>query len=546
MAPVWIFPRVLLSGASLLGLTLIFSAPLSAAEPPTEVLGDTGVTGVAPAQAPGATYGKPMPAGPFQPTWESIREHYRTPEWFQEAKFGLFLHWGLYSVPAHGSEWYVRYMYGTNAGFVRWHTEHFGPPDKFGYKDFIPLFTAAKWEPEAWAELFKKAGAKYVVPSAEHHDGFSLWDSAINKYNAKAMGPKRDLIGDLAVAVRKQGLKYGVSNHSNAHFNFIPPNPKSDQADPAWAEFYSVVDRSEPARQRFLETWVTKNFELIDKYQPDLLWFDMNGNDRSWDSQKLAVAAYYYNRAVEWGKAVSLSTKGAAYLAGSIMDYERQGRILPRGIKPFAWQVDDPMGNKFGYVSEINYKPAALLIRRLIDCVSMNGNYLLNISPRADGTIPEEQQQRLLEMGQWLSLNGEAIYGTRAWTHYGEGPYHSAPPDTSKPPGPDDPPSETYTAKEIRFTRKGDILYAIVMDWPGERAVISSLAVGSPDLPAGEITKVELLGAPAPLEFTQNAEGLLVSMPAKKPCDYAFVLKITGFQLGGSESLPTTTTEFVR
>lgn len=546
MAPVWIFPRVLLSCASLLGLTLVFLAPLSAAEPPTEVLGDTGVTGVAPAQTPGATYGKPMPAGPFEPTWKSIREHYRTPEWFQEAKFGIFLHWGLYSVPAHGSEWYVRYMYGTNAGFFRWHTEHFGPPDKFGYKDFIPLFTAAKWEPEAWAELFKKAGAKYVVPSAEHHDGFSLWDSAINKYNAKAMGPKRDLIGDLAVAVRKQGLKYGVSNHSNAHFNFIPPNPKSDQADPAWAEFYSVVDRSEPARQRFLETWVIKNFELIDKYQPDLLWFDMNGNDRSWDPQKLAVAAYYYNRAVEWGKAVSLSTKGAAYLAGLIMDYERQGRILPRGIKPFAWQVDDPMGNKFGYVSEINYKPAALLIRRLIDCVSMNGNYLLNISPRADGTIPEEQQQRLLEMGQWLSLNGEAIYGTRAWTRYGEGPYYSAPADTSKPPGPDDPPSETYTAKEIRFTRKGDTLYAIVMDWPGERAVISSLAVGSPDLPAGEITKVELLGAPAPLEFTQNAEGLLVSMPAKKPCDYAFVLKITGFQLGGSESLPTTTTEFVR
>lgn len=534
MAPVWIFPRRLFPLASLLCLIVGASPQLGAAEPPTEVLGDTGVIGVAPAQAPGSTYGKPMPSGPFQPTWESIREHYRTPDWFQEAKFGICLHWGLYSVPAHGSEWYVRYMYGGNAGIVRWHTEHFGPPDKFGYKDFIPLFTAAKWDPDAWAELFKKAGARYVVPSAEHHDGFSLWDSAINKYNAKAMGPKRDLIGDLGAAVRKQGLKYGVSNHSNAHFNFIPPNPKSDQYDPEWAEFYSVADRSEAARKRFLETWTTKNFELIDKYQPDLLWFDMNGNDRSWDPQKLAVAAYYYNRAQEWGKSVSLSTKGAAYLAGSLMDYERQGRILPRGTKPFAWQVDDPMGNKFAYVSEIKYKPAALLIRRLIDCVSMNGNYLLNISPRADGTIPEEQQQRLLEMGRWLSLNGEAIYGTRPWTRYGEGPYYAAPPDTSKAPGPDDPPSESYTAKEIRFTRKGDALYAIVMDWPGEHAVITALAIGSPDLPPGEITKVELLGASEPLEFTQNAEGLIVTMPAQKPCDYAFVLKIAGFQLGRS------------
>lgn len=517
---------------------LLFSATLAAVyavEPASEVLGDTGIAGVATA-APGATYGKPMPSGPFQPTWESIRTNYKTPSWFADAKFGLFLHWGLYAVPAHGSEWYVRYMYGGNPAFVRWHTEHFGPPDKFGYKDFIPLFTAEKWEPDAWAELFKKSGAIYVIPSGEHHDGFSLWASAINKYNAKAMGPKRDLIGDLAVAVRKQGLKYGISNHSNAHFNFIPAYPKSDQSDPEWAEFYSVVDRSEAAHRKFLETWVTKNFELIDLYQPDLLWFDMNGDDRSWDPQKLAVAAYYYNRAKAWGKSVSLSTKGAAYLAGSLMDYERQGRIRPRGIKPFAWQVDDPIGNKFGYVSEIKYKSAALLIHRLIDCVSMNGNYLLNLSPRADGTIPDEQQQRLLEIGHWLSINGEAIYGTRAWTRYGEGPYYDAPPDTSKPPGPDDPPSESFTSKEIRFTRYGDTLYAIVMDWPGERAVITSLAIGSPDLPKGEIEKIELLGHEGRLDFTHNTDGLLVTMPPEKPCDYAFVLKITGFKLGSVDS----------
>lgn len=500
-----------------------------AAEPATEVLGDTGIVGAA-AKTTGVA-GVTIPPGPFQPTWDSIRAGYRAPDWFRDGKFGIFMHWGIYSVPAHGSEWYVRYMYGGNPAFVKWHTEHFGAPDKFGYKDFIPMFTAAKWDPDAWAKLFAEAGAKYVVPSAEHHDGFSLWDSAINRYNAKRMGPKRDLIGDLGVAVRKQGLKYGVSNHSNAHFNFIPRMEQSDQADPEWAEFYSAVDRSEAARQKFLDQWVTKNIELIDKYRPDMLWFDMNGGDRSWDPQKLTVAAYYYNRAAEWKQPVSISAKGESFLAGMLMDYERQGRILPRGLKNFPWQVDDPMGSKFAYVTEIVYKPTALLLHRLIDCVSMNGNYLLNISPRADGTIPDEQQQRLLEMGRWLKINGEAIYGSRPWVRYGEGPYHDAPPDTSRPPGPDDPPRESYTAQEIRFTTQGSALYAIVMDWPGEEAVITSLASGAAQLPAGRVEKVELLGHTGALPFTQDATGLKVKMPAAKPCDYAFTLKITGLTL---------------
>jgi alpha-L-fucosidase len=474
---------------------------------------------------------KAMPPGPVQMTWESVRANYQTPEWFRDAKFGLFMHWGIYSVPAHGSEWYVRYMYGGNAGFVKWHAEHFGPQDKFGYKDFIPMFTAAKWDPDAWAELFKQSGAKYVIPSGEHHDGFSLWDSATNKYNAKNMGPKRDLIGDLAVAVRKQGLKFGVSNHSNNHFNFIPAMPGSDQYDPAWAEFYSVADRSDPARKRFLEKWVAKNFELIDQYQPDILWFDMNGGDRSWDAQKLAVAAYYYNRALAWKKPVSISAKGASFLGGMIMDYERQGRILPRGLKDFAWEVDDPMGNKFAYVTEMTNKPAALLVRRLVDCVSMNGNYLLNISPKADGTIPDEQQERLRAMGRWLAVNGEAIYGSRPWVRYGEGPYYDAPPDTSPSPGPDDPPHESYTGKEIRFTTQQDTLYAIVMDWPGEEAVITALAAGAPPLPAGKIRQVELLGHAGALAFTQDAAGLHVKLPPDRPCDFAYALKIIGLKL---------------
>jgi alpha-L-fucosidase len=465
------------------------------------------------------------PEGPFEENWESIKTHYRTPQWFKDGKFGIFMHWGLYSVPARQSEWYVRYIYGGNQGIMNEHIQKWGPLEKFGYKDFIPLFTCEKWDPDAWADLFRKSGAKYIVPTAEHHDGFSLWDSELNKYNARKMGPRRDLIGDLANAVRAKGLKFGVSNHSMEHFNFIRPpaqDVKTDLYDPQWADFYSVADRSDAARKKFEELWVAKNKELIDKYQPDMLWFDNGLNGRQFDSVKLAVAAHYYNRATEWGKEVSLSTKSTAYLAGSIRDYERQGRILPRELKNFDWQVDDPIGSKFGYVNEIVYKDAALLVRRLIDCVSMNGNYLLNISPKADGTIPQEQQDRLLAIGKWLDVNGEAIYGTRPWTRYGEGPYYDVP--TADGRGADDPPSESFTAKEIRFTTKGDALYAIVMDWPPDgQAVIKSLG-------DQKIEKIELLGHQGNLAFTQDAEGLKVKFPVEKPCDFTYALKITGLK----------------
>ncbi|HEX8341904.1 MAG TPA: alpha-L-fucosidase, partial [Tepidisphaeraceae bacterium] len=273
----------------------------------------------------------------------------------------------------------------------KWHTEKFGPPDKFGYKDFIPLFTADKYDPDAWALLFKRSGAKYVVPTAEHHDGWALWDSELTKWCAGKMGPKRDLIGDMAVAVRKQGLKFGVSNHRLNHYDFIMPSTglATDLFDPANDDFYWVANHSDKRYEEFLADWVARSVEQIDKYQIDMLWYDIGGSSRTLDPVFTKVAAHYFNRAAEWNKQVAISAKGSAFLAGVITDYERQGRA-PMELTDHVWQSDDPIANKFGYTENLEYTTPDSIIHRLIENTSKNGNLLLNISPRADGTIPQE------------------------------------------------------------------------------------------------------------------------------------------------------------
>jgi alpha-L-fucosidase len=459
----------------------------------------------------------PIPAGPYQANWDSVRQHYRTPEWFRDAKFGIFLHWGLYSVPGYGSEWYEKHMYG-NPGIVKWHAEHFGPQDKFGYKDLIPLFTCAKYDPDEWAALFKKSGARYVVPTAEHHDGWALWDSALTKWDSKDTGPHRDLIGELAIAVRKQGLKFGVSNHRIEHYTFINPLPdlKSDLDDPAFDDFYWHANHSDKRLQAFLSDWVARNYELIDKYQPDLIYFDNGVNHRVYDPLKLKVAAYYFNRAAQWGKEVSFATKSDAYLAGSIKDYERQSRA-PTTLQTEVFQVDDSVHQRWGYLADAQYWKVDTIIVRLVENVCRNGNLLLNFSPRADGTIPEEQKKLLLGIGAWLDVNGDAIYGTRPWTTIGEGTLVL-------------PRGQRYSSKDIRFTTKGDALYAIIMAWP-ENGVVLISSLTSEATPAGKTVQVELLGHGGRLEFSQDAAGLKVKLPATKPCATAYSLKITGLKL---------------
>jgi alpha-L-fucosidase len=469
-----------------------------------------------------------MPPGPYVATWDSIKAHYKVPAWFADAKFGLFMHFGLYAVPAHGNEWYEKHMYGSK-DVLAWHTEHFGAPDVFGYKDFIPKFTCAKFDADAWALLFKKSGAKYVIPTAQHHDNFSMWDSQANPINAMNMGPKQDIIGELAVAVRKQGLKFGVSNHGIEAFQFVNPIPAlaaelkakgKDLFDPAWADWYHVADRSDAACQKFLTNWAERNVELIDKYQPDMLWFDNGVDMRYLDPLKEWVAAYYYNRASEWGKEVSISTKKAAYAPsgtntktiGSIIDFEKIGARSPAGIRTGEWQVDQPIGSTWGYTTGMHVSAPASIINALVDTASKNGNLLLNLSPMADGTIPQEQQQTLLGVGEWLGINGEAIYGTHNWVKFSD----------DQPKG----------GLNIRFTVKGEDLYAIIVGkWPSGEATIASLAAN-----VGKVQHVQLIGG-ADLPFTQGEKGLTVKLPADAPCKYAYVLKISGLKMNA----PTTT-----
>lgn len=453
--------------------------------------------------------------GPVQPTWDSIRANYHVPAWFIDAKFGITMHWGLFSVPAYHNEWYEKYMYTT---FAAWHAQNFGPQDKFGYKDFIPLFTAKAFNADDVVALVKESGAKYFMPTCEHHDGFSLWDSDVNPWNAAKMGPKRDLIGEMAVAARKAGLKFGVCNHSIEHYTFLtqkPPVTPNDLGDPKYADFY-WTGHSDANLQKFLEDWVAKNIEIIDKYQPDIIWFDNGVNGRNFDPLKMKVAAYYYNRARQWNKDVTIETKDSAYLAGSVLDFEKLHPRGPNSILPGIWDAEEPIGSTWGY-SAANpvekFRGAQSVISELCEILSMNGNLLLNLSPDAQGAISAPQVATLKEIGQWLAVNGEAVYGSHNWVTANEIPQGTA----------------GGAGVIYRYTVHGDNLYAIAQSWPGDTAVLPSLATGK--APEGKIASVTLLGHDGALQFTQDNQGLKVTMPAQGGLKYAYALKIVGLKM---------------
>ena len=461
-----------------------------------------------------------IPAGPFQASWDSLTA-YQVPDWYLDGKFGIFIHWGVYSVPAFGTEWYPRNMYLANKPEFKHHLETFGPQAKFGYKDFIPLFKAEKFDPDGWADLFRRAGAKFVVPVAEHHDGFPMYDSALTEWSAGKMGPKRDIVRDLAKSVRAQGLTFGLSTHRAEHWWFFNGGTAfdSDVRDPRYAGLYGPAkpDKTQPDKA-YLDDWLARTVELIDKYKPQLVWFDWWIEQPVFQPYLQSLAAYYYNRGAEWKQGVAINYKNRSFPdKAAVLDIER-GQLAE--IRPFFWQTDTAISkNSWGYVTNQDYKTAASIVGDLIDIVSKNGALLLNIGPRPDGTIPEPERKILLDIGAWLGVNGEAIYGTRPWKVYGEGP-------TPVVEGSfNDTKRAAFTPRDVRFTAKGKALYAILMAWPEGEAVVTSLAKGSTLFP-GEIKGVSLLGSAETPSWTRDASGLKVKMPAKKPCDFACVLKI--------------------
>jgi alpha-L-fucosidase len=465
----------------------------------------------------------------YQATWESLRTH-PNPQWFDDAKFGIYFHWGPYSVPAFDTEWYARNMYRPGHRDHQHHLAAYGPLDRFGYKDFIPLFTAENFRPDEWADLFVRAGAKFAGPVAEHADGFSMWDSRTNRFNAVRMGPKRDVVGEIGKAVRRRGLKFIATLHHQWLWAWYPTfDPGVDASNPEFADLYGprvsreawdyqAKDQLIPDPE-FCRRWEAKVREVIDQYQPDLLWFDSRlGNIPG--SYRKDFLAYYYNRAGEWGHEVAVTYKNQDLEPGAgILDLER-GRMAR--LMSFKWLTDDALSWKsWSYIEDDSLKPPKRVIDELVDIVSKNGNLLLDIGPKADGTIPEPVKERLLAIGGWLRLNGEAIYGTRPWETFGEGPTQVVGDSFGEAK------IQDFTARDIRFTTRGATLYAIVMGWPEGPLAIASLATGR-KLPCGDVGRVEMLGAPGKLEFSRGASGLTVRMPAARPGDYAYVLKITG------------------
>ncbi len=446
--------------------------------------------------------------GPYKATTESLREH-QPPQWFNDAKFGIFIHWGPYAVPAF-HEWFVEFMSpGSGFGF-----NYGGPPytasqgrysdevfdanirsqghqymldnwgEDFAYDQFIPMFKAEKFDPDAWAKLFHEAGARYVVLTAKHGDEFAMWPTKYTERNSMKMGPKRDLVGDLTKSVRQAGMKMGLYHNTT----------------------YSFWDQRFPGRD-WVDYMNNTIKELVDLYQPDVIWGDVRTGpvrDRAgkplgteyWNSKE--VIAYVYNNSKNPDEVLVNDRWGVEPDGTYLGDFYTPERSNIREIREEKWELCDSLDPRsWGYnrtLDEGRYMTPNELVDYLVDIVSKNGNLLINVGPRADGTIPELMEKTLRNVGEWLKTNGEAIYGTTYW--------------------------DTHEDGDFRFTRKGGTLYAIALQWPEEETVTLTSLAGK------KVTSVEMLGLGAPVRFTQNARGLTITMPAKRPCKYAYTFKI--------------------
>ncbi len=479
--------------------------------------------------------------GPFKGTRESLRT-WQVPDWYRDAKFGIWAHWGPQSGVEFG-DWYARNMYIQGSKQYEYHVKTYGHPTKVGYKDLIPMWKAARFDPDHLLGLYKKAGAKYFCSMAVHHDNFDLWNSKYQpRWNAVATGPQRDIVGSFKSAADKHGLRFAVSEHLAPSYHWFATSHMSDQsgplagvpydgADPAYADLYHELPAYYPYGYGLLndrqapEVWKMQYFkrikDLVDRYQPDLLYTD---GDIFFEEYGLALVANLYNvsarshggrcEAVYTSKLPSDCETGTC-----VLDWERG---VAAGIPENPWQTDTCIG-EWHYNREAKYKTPKQIIDMLVDIVSRNGNLMLNFPLPNSGELDYEELVVLGEIAKWMAVNSEGIYATRPWKTFGEGPAAAAPAGGGtrfNESGRSD-----LGAADVRFTTKGDTLYAFVMGWPEKRALIRALATTSKFSPP-KIQNVELLGYTGKVNWAQDEQGLVVEMPEQKPCDYAIALKI--------------------
>lgn len=489
------------------------------------------------------TFARPRLSRPrFEGTRESL-EAYRCPEWFRDAKFGIWAHWGPQSAAEDG-DWYARNIYIQGSRQYKDHLARYGHPSRVGYKDIIPTWKGDRFDPDYLVGLYRKAGAKYFMSMGVHVDNFDLWNSRHTRWNAVNMGIRKDVVALFGKAARKHGLKFGVSDHlwmaykwmSVAHGSDLTgplAGVPYDGADPRYNDLYGDCPKiyrklpwdEEGIPDKWKREWFIRIRDLVDQSEPDVLYCDGQIPFEHWGLEQVA---HFYNQNLRRNggrlDAVYTSKREEDSKVGTCVFDKERGVV--DGIWPDPWQTDTCIGH-WHYERGLKYKSPKRVIDMLVDVVSRNGNLLLNFPLPNSGMLDDDELKVLADITAWMAINSEAIHGTRPWKIYGEGP-------TVQKPEPGQKYNETnrrdLTAEDVRFTTKGNVLYAFCMGWTGNRSVIPSLAPGR-GLARGRVHKVQLLGAAARLHWSQNESGLIVQLPREKPCDHAIAFKIEGLEI---------------